>query len=150
MPTPHTRARWPRLVALVHFYLALGIGWGHAMLWFTPTSLSSNVTPGGITAWAVMTMIGGLVASTGLFLKSRRNRRLQLRGLSIEFVGVVLLAGGPFQYLAIQVGFWIDGQFAARYALAWFAYAMLASLFVRFATVVPDFIAEATDERKAG
>lgn len=150
MPTPHSRAKWPRLIALVHFYLALGVGWGHAMLLFTPQSLSSNLASDGITVWTVTTMLGGIIAATGLVMKAGRIRRLQLRGLSVEFVGVFLLAGGPFQYMTIQIGFWIDGQFEERYALAWFAWAMVAALIVRIATVVPDFITEATDERKAG
>lgn len=150
MPTPHRRAKWPRLIALVHFYLSLGVGWGHAMLFFTPQSLSSNLASDGIAVWTLMTMAGGLIAAAGLAMKAGRTRRMQLRGLSIEFVGVFLLAGGPLQYMSIQIGFWIDGQFADRYALAWFAWAMLAALLVRMATVIPDFIAEATDDRKAG
>jgi hypothetical protein len=150
MPVPNRRAKWPRLVALVHFYLALGLGWGHAMLLFTPASLASNLNDGGIATWTITTMVGGFLAAAGLILKAGRSRRVQLRGLSIEFVGVFLLLGGPFQYMSIQVGFWFADQFTDRYALAWFAYAMIAALLVRVATVVPDFVAEATDDRKAG
>lgn len=146
MTTPQRRRA--RLLASLHFYLALGLGWGHAMLFFTPRSLATNLDSSGITYWAIGTIIGGAAAGSGLMLKAAQSRRWQLRGLSVEMVGIIALAGGPFQYLLIQVGFMVEGQFSDRYALGWFAYAMIAALAMRIVAVVPDFIAEATDERK--
>lgn len=144
---PRMRARF---LAILHFYLALGIGWGHAMLLFTPQSLQAALNGSSVIWWTVGTLIGGVAAAAGIVMKISANRRRQLQGLSVEMVGIVALAGGPLQYMLIQIGFWFEGQFTDRYALAWFAYAMLAALLIRAASVVPEFFAEATDERKPG
>lgn len=80
-------------------------------------------------------MAGMVVSIVGMFLSMTKVRRLQLLGLTIEFVGLALFMGGPVQYLSIQVS-QLPIDFQNRFALACFAYAMVAAVIVRVVEVV--------------
>ena len=125
------RVHWGWLL----FKLVLGFGWTHAMLLFTPASLSTNLSPTAVGIWTIGTALGAFVSLVGMAFASSDVVRQARLGLAVEIVGIILLAGGPLQYLLIQVGF-ITTDFAARYALAWFAAAMLVAVGIRLFDVV--------------
>lgn len=111
--------------------LTLGFGWTHAMLFVTPDSIAQATDSANVVVWTVMTAVGALVSIIGMGIAHRVKGQAVL-GYTIEFVGIVLFAGGPLQYLLVQVGFWSDPDaFRQRYALGWFALAMCISVGIR-------------------
>lgn len=138
-----TPVHWGWLV----FKIVLGLGWTHAMFLSTPQSIASEISVEALLIWVVGTSIGAIISLVGMLMSVSTNRRKSLRGLTVELIGIVLFAGGPFQYLAIQLSFFPD-RFTERYALAWFAFAMLTAIGVRFVDVGGKFIKEAFDPNK--
>lgn len=136
MPAARSRLpadQWGWLV----FKLFLGFGWTHAMFVFTPTSIADNLNPVAIAVWTGGTALGAAVSIVGMFLATSPHLPRVRLGLAIEIVGIIFLAGGPLQYLGVQVGFITADNFDQRYALAWFAAAMLVPLIgVRLVDVV--------------
>lgn len=130
----------PRHWAWIHFKLALGLGWGTAVLFVTAPSIRETISEQSIQLWSIGTVIGGLISIVGIVVTVSRNEMWQIRGLGAETIGLVLLAGGPFQYLLIQVAYLVNGQFDQRYQLAWFAYSMLAAIIVRMVIIIPQFV----------
>jgi glucose uptake protein GlcU len=120
----------PHQWAWLHFKLAVGLGWGHAILFVTPQIITDTTTESSIRVWAYGTIIGAIVSIVGLFMSTSSNRKRKARGTHIEVVGVVLFAGGPLQYFILQVTF-LPGDFEGRYALMWFAYGMLSACITR-------------------
>jgi len=118
-------------------FMVLGFGWGHAIAIYPPSSYNGLVDLSTVFRMGVTTALGGLVATLSLFLSRSRRNNTRITALWLELVGLILLAGGPLQYFSIQVGYLVDGKFADRYALAWFAASMLMFLFVRFTILVP-------------
>lgn len=149
MTRQQMRSKW-RSAATIHFYLALGVGWGAAMLFVTPTVLSANLNnPVGNIAWTGLTIAGGLVASLGLMQKLSQELKRQKVGQTVELVGIVMLAAGPFIYGLIQVSLWLTAEngFKDRFALTVFCYAMLAAVGTRLAAVLPEIIADWRKDR---
>ena len=134
--------------AWIHAKLALGIGWGTAILFVTPESITGSVNADSVGVWALGTMLGAIVSIVGLFMTLSYSKDTRLSGLFTEGVGIVLLAGGPLQYCFVQIGFIIDGEFAQRYALAWFAYSMLAFVLVRILMIAPEMIRQIAINRE--
>ncbi|HEY8588652.1 MAG TPA: hypothetical protein VIL55_03760 [Naasia sp.] len=127
----------------VLFKLVLGFGWTHAMLLVTPRVIADQVTVTSLLLWTVGTAIGAIVSLTGLLVSVfAHERRAQLTGLSVELVGIVLFAGGPLQYLFVQIGL-SQTDFLNRYALCWFAASMLSAIGVRLLIVGRLFLREA-------
>lgn len=137
----------PVLWGWLIFKIVLGLGWTHAMFLFTPTSIADEISIESQTLWIVGTALGAIISLVGMLMSVSTNRRRSLQGLTVELIGIVLFAGGPFQYLAIQLSFFPD-RFTERYALAWFALAMLTAIGVRFIDVGGKFIKEAFDPKK--
>lgn len=132
------RTRVPlRYWAWIHFFLALGVGWGHAISIFPPTSYNGVVDLSLVFRMGVITALGSIVLVIGMLITRAHKQQTAHRGLWIELVGTILLGGGPLQYLGIQVGFLIDEGVDQRYALTWFAYAMCAVMLVRFSILIP-------------
>lgn len=121
--------------AWLHLKLALGFGWTTAMLFVTPTTLRDGLEVNGIAFWTIGTALGALVSIIGMVMSMAIAIRTKLLGLTIEFIGLILFAGGPLQYFAIQVS-QLGTDFQDRYALSWFAYCMLAAVLVRLVAVV--------------
>lgn len=121
------------------FKVILGFGWTHAMLFVTPESLRSALSEGAVAWWTVGTMLGAIVSLAGMVLTMAAAPCRARLGLAIEIVGIVLLAGGPLQYLGIQVGI-LTTDFENRYALAWFALAMVWVIMIRLAAVLAQFV----------
>ena len=132
----HTRVPI-RYWAWIHAFLALGIGWGSAIALNPPPSYDGVVNLIAIFRMGLLCGLGALVACVGLIMTRAYSNRTVHKGLWIELVGTILLGGGPLQYLGIQVGYLVSGEFDQRYALAWFAYALGAFIVVRFAIVIP-------------
>lgn len=130
-----------RYLAWAHAFLALGIGWGHAIAIYPPASYDGLVDLSSVFRMGVLTGLGSLITIVGMFMTRARSQRRQHRGLWIELVGTILLGGGPLQYFGIQVGFLFESEFDQRYAIAWFAYAMGAFILVRFSIIIPALIA---------
>lgn len=126
--------------AWLHFKVALGLGWGSAILFSPPPSISAVIQADTLQVWAIGTILGALVCIVGIFMTLSYSERWKIRGLSVEIVGLILMGGGPFQYFLLQVGFLIDGDFINRYQLTWFAYSMLAAIIVRGVILVPQFV----------
>lgn len=124
--------------------LSLGLGWGHAIAIYPPTSYDSVVDLSTILRLGVSTMVGGVMGAFFMFLSYTRNTRRRRFSVWMELVGSILLAGGPLQYLAIQVGFMIDGSFQDRYALAWFAWSLLCFVMVRIVMLMTRLRKDAT------
>lgn len=118
-------------------FLTLGVGWGHAIAIYPPASYEGLVDVSAVFRMGLTTGLGGLVATIFLFQSRSRNNNRRITALWLELVGLILLAGGPLQYAAVQIGFLVDGSFKDRYALAWFAISMMAFLGVRFAILIP-------------
>lgn len=129
-----------RYWAWIHAFLALGVGWGHAIALQPPASYTGVVDLTTVFRMGVLTALGAIVAVVGMTLTRARTQMIAHRGLWIELVGTILLGGGPLQYLSIQLGYLLSDQFDQRYALAWFAYAMGSFVLVRFAIVIPALI----------
>lgn len=121
--------------AWLHFKIALGGFWSTAMFFVTPTVLKEGLPTTSILLWTIGTMIGMVISVVGMFMSMTRSRRLQLIGLTIEFVGLMLFMGGPIQYFSIQAS-QLGINFQDRFALACFAYAMVAAVLVRVIEVV--------------
>lgn len=121
--------------AWLHFKIALGLFWASAMFFVTPTTLKEGLPDTNILVWTIGTMIGMVISVVGMFLSMTRTRRLQLIGLTVEFVGLALFIGGPVQYLSIQIS-QLGINFQDRFALSCFAYAMVAAVLVRIVEVV--------------
>lgn len=123
-------------------FLTLGVGWGHAIAFFPPTSYDGVVDLSAVFRMGFTTFVGGIVATIFLFRSRSTHNRSRVRALWFQLVGVILLAGGPLQYLAIQLGYLLAddemGFLGDRYALAWFAASMLAFLSVRFFILIPN------------
>lgn len=118
-------------------FLTLGIGWGHAIAIYPPTSYQGLVDTSAVFRMGLTTGLGGIIASVFLLQSRSLNNNRRITALWLELVGLILLTGGPLQYAAVQLGFLIDGSFKDRYALAWFAVSMMAFLGVRFAILIP-------------
>lgn len=144
-PKPYLRRLKLRHWGWVHAKLALGLGWTHAMLLSPPESYEGQVTQLTLVSWTMSTAVGAVVSLVGLFLTFHLRRKTAAFGLTLEMVGLALFAGGPFQYMLIQIGFAIDGNFQDRYALIWFAYSMLAFIIARACIILPGWVEEATD-----
>lgn len=129
-----------RYWANIFAFASLGLGWGHAITFQPPPNYKGYVDASSIFLMGILTMMGGIIAIIGMLMTTARRRPTKYTGLWVEFVGTVLLAGGPLQYLGLQIGYLIDGQWDQRYALAWFAESMLAFMIVRFAIVIPGLI----------
>lgn len=134
-PKPLLRRVRARTWAWLHFKLALGIGWTHAMLFVTPASISEAADRTAVLLWLIPTFAGAVVSIVGMFGEYSLDARMKQAATSVELFGLALFAGGPFQYLLVQVSLWPE-QFDARYALAWFAYAMVAAIAARIVSVV--------------
>lgn len=134
--------------AWIHAFLALGVGWGTAMIFSPPPSYHGFVEAASIFLMGLSTLIGGLVSVVGMIMTLVDRRKIAITGLWVELVGAVLLTGGPLQYLGLQIGYIADGQTDSRYALAWFSYAMIAFMLVRFSVVIPAIIAARRADRR--
>lgn len=126
--------------AHIHAFLVLGLGWGHAIALFPPESYVGPVDLSLVVRMGALTAFGSIIAVTGMIMNRSLSITTAHRGLWVELVGTFLLAGGPLQYLGIQIGFLIQGPFDARYALVWFSYAMLAFMMIRFAILIPALV----------
>lgn len=129
-----------RYWAWAHAFIVLGFGWGHAIALFPPTSYEGVIDFTLVFRMGVLTALGSLIAVVGMFMTRAKVQKNAHRGLWIELVGTILLAGGPLQYWSIQTAFVIEGAFDQRYALGWFAYSMCAFMVVRFAILIPALI----------
>lgn len=138
----------PRHWSWIHFKFALGIGWGSAMFLVPPDSLTIALTNDSLAVWSIGTMIGGIVSIVGIFMTVSLSDKWKMRGLGTEIVGLILLGGGPLQYCLIQIGFLIEGSLTNRYALAWFAYAMIAAIIARGVQIVPTFVRQIVTVRR--
>ena len=135
------RARVPlRTWAWIHAFLALGVGWGSAITMHPPSTYDGIVDPLLVIRMGIVTAIGAIIATLGMLITRSLSSRRQQRGLWIELIGTVLLAGGPLQYFSLQLGFLLDEGLDLRYALAWFAYAMCAFVFIRFTIIIPALV----------
>lgn len=147
------RARVPlRHWAWIHAFLALGLGWGHSIVLFPPSAFDDVVDQSLIFRMGILSALGAIVSVIGLMLTRSLHPRRVHKGLWIELVGVALLAGGPLQYLGLQIGFLVDdisesGGFDQRYALSWFAYSMVAFVAIRFFIIIPELIESANKAR---
>lgn len=142
------RVRVPiRYWAWIHAFLALGIGWGHAIALYPPTSYIGQVDLGLVLRMGLLTALGAITAVVGMLMTRSISQRQQHRGLWVELVGTILMGGGPLQYFGIQLAYVLEGEFDARYALVWFAYAMGAFVIVRFSIVIPALIEAAVIAR---
>lgn len=130
----------PRHWAWLHFKLALGLGWGTAILFVAPPTIKDKLNEDTIQIWALGTIVGAVICIIGIFMTVARDERWKIWGLGVEGIGIILLGGGPLQYFLLQVGYLFDGEFASRYQLTWFAYAMLAAIIVRLVIIVPQFL----------
>jgi hypothetical protein len=127
------------------FKITLGVGWASGMLFVTPESLSTVLSPGNVGLWAVGCMIGAIVSICGMLLilsKCWRTRRI---GYTTELIGIVLFAGGPLQYFLIQLAY-ITTDFQSRYTIAWFSLAMLVVMLIRILIVAGTFVREVTEK----
>lgn len=129
-----------RHVGWIHFKVALGFGWGSAILFNTPPTIKETIDESTIQLWAYGTIAGALISIVGILMTLSIHEHRKVWGLGVEVVGIVALGGGPLQYLSIQIAYLIDGEFDKRYALAWFAYAMLSAIIVRMILVVFPFV----------
>ena len=118
------------------------------MFFVPPESLSVALTNDSLAVWSIGTMVGGLVSITGIFMTVALSDKWKMRGLGTEIVGLILLGGGPLQYCLIQVGFLVEANGINRYALAWFAYAMIAAIIVRAVQIVPTFVRQIVAVRR--
>lgn len=141
--SPLTLEKWGWLL----FKIVLGFGWTTLMLFATPASISENVSQGRLSIWTIGTAIGALVSILGMLMATSTKPKRALRGLTVELVGILLFAGGPVQYLGLQLGF-LTTQFESRAALAAFAAAMLIAISIRALQVARDFHKEATSPFK--
>lgn len=130
------------------FKLTLGIGWSLSMMLVTPPSIAENVSRTSLSIWTISTLVGALLSIVGMFMAASGKERRALRGLSVECVGIVLFAGGPVQYLFLQLGF-ITTEPANRIALAFFAAAMIVAIGIRGMQVGRAFYREATSPFKS-
>lgn len=126
-----------RRVAWLHFKLSLGT-WAVAFMLVPPTATQSAV---GNILWLAICLTGAIVSSVGLILGFwARWRRLSV---IIELAGLFLMIVGPFVYWTTQVSIIVEkvtpDAFQQRFALAIFAWAMIAAVLARIATVFPRF-----------
>lgn len=126
-----------RIWAWIHAFLVLGIGWGHAIMLYPPTNYTGVVDLDLVFRMGLLTAIGSIVSVVGLLMTRSYSARRQHKGLWVELVGTILMAGGPLQFFSIQVGFLITEGMFLRYALVWFAYTMCSFMVVRFAILIP-------------
>ena len=129
-----------RIWAWMHAFLALGLGWGHAISIYPPTSYDGVLDLTLVFRMGVLTAIGSIGAVVGMLMTRSQSQRTQHKGLWVELVGTVLMAGGPLQYWSIQLGYIAQGEFDQRYALMWFAYAMCSFMLVRYSILIPAII----------
>lgn len=133
----YVRRLRPHQWAWLHFKFALGIGWSTAILFVTPTQIQQVTSEGGLRVWAYGTLAGAIVSLVGMFINLADSEKRARFGIRLELTGLILFAGGPLQYLIVQVTLLTqsDEAFSQRYALTWFAYAMLAAVIVRLVIV---------------
>lgn len=123
--------------AWVVFKLFLGVGWPIAMFFSTPASIAGAVQSGSINIWTVGTLVGGIVSIVGMIVSTSHTRKTALNGFHVELIGIALLAGGPVQYMLLQIGFLTSpDKFGDRIALAIFAAAMVAAITARAVGVI--------------
>lgn len=123
--------------AWVVFKLFLGVGWPIAMFFSTPASIAGAVGVDSINIWTIGTLVGGIVSIVGMIVSTSHTRRTALTGFHVELIGIALLAGGPVQYLLLQIGFLATpDKFGDRIALAFFAAAMVAAISARGVGVI--------------
>jgi hypothetical protein len=128
-----------RYIAWINAFLALGLGWGLTIAFLQPLRWDGLVDPIAVLRMGLLTAVGSVVTVTGLLLTRALSQRTQHKGLWIELVGTILLAAGPLQYLAIQIGFLIEASTveAANIPGIFIAYALLSFMVVRFAIIIP-------------
>lgn len=128
------------LFSWMMFKIMLGIGWTHAMFLVTPASIASAVSANSVNLWTLGTALGAMVSILSMVISLSENPRRSVWGYNIELLGIILLAGGPAQYMGVQVGFliadWQEAFSAGRYPLAWFAASMLVPITIRARQIV--------------
>lgn len=135
---------WAWIIA----FLIVGFGWGSAIWIQPPPSYKGTIDLYSFFVMGLGANLGAVVTITGMIMTRALLRRIAVLGLWIELVGTVLLAGGPLQYLGLQIGYLVDGQWDQRYALAWFSLSLFAFVSVRFAILIPALIAETRANRR--
>lgn len=136
-PRPPRRNWNAESVIWALFKLVMGVSWPIAMTLSTPASIAGAVHADTLNVWTLGTLAGGLVSLAGIWLSTSTKLRTALTGFKVELVGLVLLAGGPLQYLGVQVGFFVTAEgLGNRIALALFALGMVLAISARGAGVL--------------
>lgn len=133
-PFPFIRRIGLPMLGWLHFKIALGIGWTTAMLFSTPYSIDAEVSRTSIQVWTIGTCVGAIASIIGMFMTLAMKRKTALVGLHVEFIGLMLFAGGPIQYFLVQLSL-LSSDPDSRIAIAWFAYSMLAAILARMSIV---------------
>lgn len=132
----HRTASIIRRVAWVHFKLSLAV-WALVFILVPPTTTINVVNN---VAWLVVCLIGALTSTAGLILGFWSKWRSA--SIFVELTGMALMIVGPFVYFTTQVSLINSGDaevFQQRFALAFFAWAMIAAILARLSEVIPRF-----------
>lgn len=110
-------------------------GWGLTLILVPPPSYAEVVTSLYFVGGA---LVGGSVISMiGMWLSLDRDVKKAITGLIIELFGVALIFGGAFQFLMIQLGYLVQGEFDQRSALTWLAWSTVSFTLVRASILAP-------------
>ncbi len=125
-----------RRFAWIHFKLAIA-SWALAFMFLPPTTTQDSI---GNYIWLGVCFIGALSSALGLTLGFRSKWRTS--SVVIELAGLSAMLVGPVIYFSAQLFLVIQGTdetFQQRFALLFFAWAMVAAVLARMATVIPRF-----------
>jgi hypothetical protein len=137
-----TLRRWSWIFFKVGAFL-----WALHLILFTPPQVA-EVLPSTIYTLSATIMVGALISIGGLVMVSQHGRTAVI-GLTVELVGIVLVALSTFGYLITQVYLVYSlpdgaGRIAFCYLLVW----ILLALVARFVIVFPRRQQEGHDPRK--
>lgn len=132
----HRATQIVRRAAWLHFKLALG-AWAVAFMLVPPVVTIEAVNN---VVWLMVCLTGSIVSATGLILGFWTKRRRA--SIIVELAGILLMIVGPVVYWTTQLSILNSGDpeaFQGRFALSFYAYAMVAAVLARLATVFPRF-----------
>jgi len=127
-----------RRIGLINFKLSMAI-WAGVLMFFPPTTTLSAVGSVLHIVWTSLTMAGALTCVVALTMTFWP--KLRRASIPIELTGLCVMIVGPFVYWTTQLTLVFESYegFQQRVALSFFAWAMVAAVVARLATVIPRF-----------
>lgn len=140
----------PRHYAWASVLAIVGIWWPSFILATPPEFIiEGSVNLLVLNICMIITMIGAVTKIIGYF-GSQQQGKIGVIGISVELVGLVLAAVGPFAYIAVSLAVGLDEENSKQIvnSAVIFAVGIFVMYVYRAMVIVPRFLREAHDEFK--